>query len=149
MCNKHSICFSTTSCMKFGAQLASPKRLRSCKWFEALIDWLIESYFLHLSLVPLNKTLCTSPSTVFIFSSLFLLSVGHFSDQPPERCPEGPGWDELRYPVSVWVQHGPHQSCRRLAHWPGGTAILETQYRDHCECEELKPRHQNDTEQFR
>lgn len=109
-----------------------------------------------MSLIPLSltlpvdcKTLCTCPSTVRIFSSVFLLSVGHLSDHPPERCPEGPGWDELRDPVSVGVQHGPHQSCHCLAHWPGGAAILETQHRDHSEYKELKPRQTTNTaEQF-
>lgn len=68
------------------------------------------------------------------------LTVGHLPDQPPERSPESPGWDELRDPVRVGLQHGPHQSCRCLAHGPGGTAVLETQHRDHCERGELKPR---------
>lgn len=92
--------------------------------------------------------MCTSCLSLCIFSSLLILSVGHFSNVPSKRGPEGTGWDELHDPVSVRVQHRPHQSCRCLAHWSGGTAILETQHRDHCEYEELKSR-TNTAKQFR
>ncbi len=100
--------------MKFGEQVLSPNRPASdsFKLFVAAQEGLIFPHKLIFSLPPSAPLLLDLPVLLFSyclrFPSFFLYLVGHLSDHPPKRRPEGPGWDELHDPVSVGVQHRPH-----------------------------------------
>lgn len=62
-----------------------------------------------------------------VVNVVFVLVDWCLPDWPSECCSAGFGWNELHYSVSDRIQFRADQSCRRVAHRPGGSTLLETQ----------------------